>query len=84
MFFNASRVLIVVAAVFAVAGTASAQKAHRPDVPQQKAIANAPQIAPVACGCRYIFVYPQDLFDRNNMNNLRGDWPGPPAQPAQF
>jgi hypothetical protein len=26
----------------------------------------------------------QDLFDRNNPNNLRSDWPGPPAQPAQF
>ncbi|MGY3608351.1 MULTISPECIES: hypothetical protein [unclassified Bradyrhizobium] len=26
----------------------------------------------------------QDLFDRNNPNNLRSDWPSPPAQPAQF
>jgi hypothetical protein len=26
----------------------------------------------------------QDLFDRNNSNNLRSDWPSPPAQPAQF
>jgi hypothetical protein len=26
----------------------------------------------------------QDLFDRNNPNNLRSDWPGPPAMPAQF
>jgi hypothetical protein len=26
----------------------------------------------------------QDLFDRNNPNNLRSDWPGPPAQPGQF
>jgi hypothetical protein len=25
----------------------------------------------------------QDLFDRNNPNNLRSDWPGPRAQPAQ-
>lgn len=83
MFFNASHVLIIAAAAFAVTGTASAQKAHRPHVPPQKAIAPAPQIAPVACDCRY-FAYPRDLFDRNDMNNLRGDWPGPPAQPAQF
>jgi hypothetical protein len=26
----------------------------------------------------------QDLFDRNNPNNLRSDWPSPSAQPAQF
>ena len=26
----------------------------------------------------------QDLFDRNNPNNLRSDWPSPPAQPGPF
>jgi hypothetical protein len=25
----------------------------------------------------------QDLFDRLNPNNLRSDWPSPPAQPGQ-
>jgi hypothetical protein len=25
----------------------------------------------------------QDLFDRNNPNNLRSDWPSPRAQPGQ-
>ena len=25
----------------------------------------------------------QDLFDRNNPNNLRSDWSSPPAQPGQ-
>ncbi|MGJ4943527.1 hypothetical protein ACQR1W_23335 [Bradyrhizobium sp. HKCCYLS1011] len=34
--------------------------------------------------CRAIFVGGQDLFDRNNPNNLRTDYPSPPAQPAQF
>jgi len=34
--------------------------------------------------CRVIFVGGQDLFDRNNPNNLRTDYPSPPAQPAQF
>jgi len=26
----------------------------------------------------------QDLFDRNDPNNLRSDYSGPPAQPGQF
>ncbi len=26
----------------------------------------------------------QDLFDRNNPNNLRSDWPAPPGMPAQY
>jgi hypothetical protein len=26
----------------------------------------------------------QDLFDRNDPNNLRSDWPSPPAQPGGF
>ena len=25
----------------------------------------------------------QDLFDRNNPNNMRSDWPSPRSQPAQ-
>jgi hypothetical protein len=25
----------------------------------------------------------QDLFDRNNPNNLQSDWPSPPAQPGR-
>jgi hypothetical protein len=30
------------------------------------------------------FILRQDLFDRNNPNNLRSDWPSPRAQPGQF
>jgi hypothetical protein len=30
------------------------------------------------------FILKQDLFDRNNPNNLRSDWPDPPAQPGQL
>jgi hypothetical protein len=26
----------------------------------------------------------QDLFDRNDPNNLRSDYHGPPAQPSQY
>ena len=35
-------------------------------------------VVPDAAG----IVLRQDLFDRNNPNNLRSDWPGPPAQPG--
>jgi hypothetical protein len=28
------------------------------------------------------FILRQDLFDRNNPNNLRHDWPSPPRQPG--
>lgn len=46
--------------------------------------ADVRQAAPLAGHCRSGFVCRQDLFDRNNRNNLRSDWPGPPAQPGQF
>jgi hypothetical protein len=38
-----------------------------------------PAIAPPPSG-----LIRQDLFDRNNPNNLRSDWPSPPAQPGSF
>ena len=37
-----------------------------------------------AGSCKSSFVCRQDLFDRNNGNNMRSDWPAPPAQPGQF
>ena len=40
----------------------------------------APSIAAPTSG----FILRQDLFDRNNPNNLRSDWRSPPAQPGQF
>ena len=55
---------------------------------------NAHTRAPVAHDVRQIklpavplkggFILRQDLFDRLDPNNLRSDWPGPPAQPGQF
>lgn len=33
---------------------------------------------------RSAFILRQDLFDRNDRNNVRSDWPAPPAQPGQF
>jgi hypothetical protein len=37
-----------------------------------------PSIDPYASG----FILRQDLFDRNDPNNLRSDWPSPPGQPG--
>ena len=53
---------------------------------RSKAVAapDARPIAPVVNRCRSGFVCRQDLFDRNNPNNIRSDWHGPPAQPGQF
>ena len=31
-----------------------------------------------------IIILRQDLFDRNNPNNLRSDYHGPPAQPGSY
>jgi hypothetical protein len=42
------------------------------------------KIPPAVDPPRSGFVLRQDLFDRNNPNNLRSDWPAPPAQPGQF
>jgi hypothetical protein len=39
---------------------------------------------PPTIGAARGFVLRQDLFDRNDPNNLRSDWPAPPAQPGQF
>src|SRR5204863_6849220 len=39
---------------------------------------------PPAIDARPSGIIRQDLFDRNNPNNLRSDWPSPPGQPASF
>jgi hypothetical protein len=41
------------------------------------------QIIPPSIETRPSGIVRQDLFDRNNPNNLRSDWPGPRAQPGQ-
>lgn len=46
--------------------------------------ADVRQTAPLVDSRKSAFVCRQDLFDRNNRNNLRSDWPSPPAQPGQF
>ena len=43
-----------------------------------------PRRIPISIDARTNGLIRQDLFDRNNPNNLRSDWPSPPAQPGQF
>jgi hypothetical protein len=42
------------------------------------------KIPPSIAAPRRGLILRQDLFDRNNPNNLRSDWHSPPAQPGQF
>jgi hypothetical protein len=45
---------------------------------------DATQVKRVPIWSRSGFILRQDLFDRQNPNNIRSDWPAPPAQPGQF
>ena len=47
-------------------------------------IRDAGKLPPPLDTGRRVIILRQDLFDRNNPNNLRSDFPGPPAQPGQF
>ena len=50
-------------------------------VPDVRKVQQPRPVAPVAVP---FGVLRQDLFDRNNPNNIRSDWHAPPAQPGQF
>jgi hypothetical protein len=67
-------VTLVVSCALAFPTTAFAKATHTHDVRK----------IPPADTPKSGFVLRQDLFDRNNPNNLRSDWPAPPAQPGQF
>jgi hypothetical protein len=69
----ASCVFMFPAIIFA---EASETKAAKSDVAQRS--------LPASKAVRGGFILRQDLFDRNNPNNLRSNWPSPPAQPGQF
>ncbi|MBB4372469.1 hypothetical protein GGD63_005277 [Bradyrhizobium sp. cir1] len=73
--------LAVLFALEAVLTTAAFAKTPRAKVVTVVDVRQAP---PRATSCGSSFVCRQDLFDRSNRNNLRFDWPAPPAQPGQF
>jgi hypothetical protein len=72
--------------VLALSFTAAFATIAFADGPQAK-LATAqipPKIQPPVGRGKIGFVLRQDLFDRNDPNNLRSDYHGPPAQPGQF
>lgn len=60
--------------------TASAKDPHTKTVPARD-VGRKP--SPVISSKSH-FISRQDLFDRQNPDNLRSDWPSPPAQPGQL
>jgi len=73
-------ILLVVFCVLLFPPLASANEAKTRTAPVQAA-PRAPLVVVVRPNG---FVLRHDLFDRNDPNNLRSDYPGPPAQPGQF
>jgi hypothetical protein len=47
-------------------------------------VQTARKVPPPIVDVRPAGILRQDLFDRDNPNNLRSDYPAPPAQPGQF
>jgi hypothetical protein len=66
--------------VSALATVALAKTPHTNVAP----VRDARSLSPPVDNGRRVLILRQDLFDRNNPNNLRSDYPGPPAQPGQF
>jgi hypothetical protein len=67
------------AAAFATIAFADSRPVRPAPVPDMRKIP-----PPVDRGGTGFVVLRQDLFDRNNPNNLRSDYPGPPAQPGPY
>jgi hypothetical protein len=80
MFLKTFCVLSIAAAPLAMTVSASGQTTRTKPAPAQGVRKVLP---PVDSGTNG-FVLRQDLFDRNNPNNLRSDYPAPPAQPGQL
>lgn len=87
MFFSFSRALILIQATMVIAALCAvlcptfgqAQNARTKATPAQ-----TERKMPPSADFRPFGVIRQDLYDRNNPNNLRSDYPPPPAQPGQF
>jgi hypothetical protein len=74
------RMMLAVACALAFPTIAFAKTAHT----KVASTHDVRKIAPSIYAPTTRFILRQDLFDRNNPNNLRSDWPAPPAQPGQF
>jgi hypothetical protein len=74
------RMMLAVTCALAFPAIAFAKPAHTQVAPTH----DVRKIPPPIDAPKRGLVLRQDLFDRNNPNNLRSDWHGPPAQPGQF
>lgn len=82
MFFNASRVLIIAAAAFAVTGTASAQRLIALTCRCKRRSLPPTQIAPRACGCRVHLCLPAGFVrSQRHEQPARGIGPVRPLNP---
>ena len=72
--------VLVISCILAGPAMAFAQSAHTKAAPTH----DRPKLPPAMAAPKSGFILRQDLFDRNNPNNLRSDWPSPPAQPGQL
>ena len=76
-------ITLIVCCALAFPASAFAQTAPTKVAPARDARKTAPTIdARGGYILRQDFILRQDLFDRNNPNNLRSDWPSPPGQPG--
>lgn len=72
--------MLIMSCALAFPAIALAKATHTKVPPTQAVRKNPSTIETPKSG----FILKQDLFDRNNPNNLRSDWPSPPAQPGSF
>jgi hypothetical protein len=87
MFVSFSRALVLTRATLVIAALCAvldptlglAQNAR----PKAERV-HAGRKMPPSADLRPFGIIRQDLYDRNNPNNLRSDYPPPPAQPGQF
>ena len=73
-------IILVVFCALAFPTIASAKTVHTKVTPTY----NIRKIPPTTDTPKGGLILRQDLFDRNDPNNLRSNWPGPPAQPGQL
>jgi hypothetical protein len=78
MFAKPLYLATIVAAALAATVSAAAQSKRAAIASAQ----NGREISLPADSRQIRFVLRQDLFDRNDPNNLRSDYPTPPAQPG--
>jgi hypothetical protein len=84
---NISRALVPPMTALAIAALCISLSPALGQAQDAKAVPSQPArrtVSPPPADIRPSGIVRQDLFDRNNPNNRRSDYPAPPAQPGQF